>query len=195
MDVLTQADEETADGSFSLLRRTGWKIWRHDDVLRRLTPSLWRGIGDQKLFEMAAGLGRQVRSSDLNGGSMVGFAQSLAGGTGDDRVAPWKAAWSLATRTGETPSWALPRRSTASDGRRGQIGGAARVCADRRNGHQRLQQPNRLRSDWNEGTRIHDDSAVVARGIVETCEADFDEACDGAKPMRKRSNDFCRSVR
>ena len=71
-------------------------------MLRRLTLSLWRGIGDQKLFEMwLQDWDDKSDWSDLNGGSMVGFAQSLAkSDTGDDKVAPWKAAWPWPQRTG-----------------------------------------------------------------------------------------------
>ena len=62
------------------------KFGGHYDVLRRLTLSLWRGIGDQKLFEMwLQDWDDKSDWSDLNGGSMVGFAQSLVkSDTGDD---------------------------------------------------------------------------------------------------------------
>ena len=82
-------------------------------MLRRLTLSLWRGIGDEKLFEMwLQDWDDKSDWSDLNGGSMVGFAKSLAkSDTGDDKVAPWKAAWSLATENGwKVPPGVLPPR-------------------------------------------------------------------------------------
>ena len=108
------------------------KFGGHYDVLRRLTLSLWRGIGDQKLFEMwLQDWDDKSDWSDLNGGSMVGFAQSLAkSDTGDDKVAPWKAAWKLATENGwKPPGWALPprvRRLFDDGGRDQEIRGAAK---------------------------------------------------------------------
>ena len=50
--------------------------------------------------------------SDLNGGNMVSFAQSLAkSDTGDDKVKPWAAAWAIATENGwKAPKWAMPPR-------------------------------------------------------------------------------------
>ena len=75
--------------------------------------SLWRGIGDQKLFEMwLQDWDDKSDWSDLNGGNMVSFAQSLAkSDTGDDKVKPWAAAWAIATENGwKPPKWALPPR-------------------------------------------------------------------------------------
>ena len=89
------------------------KFGGHYDILRRLTLSLWRGIGDQKLFEMWLQDWDDISDwSDLNGGTMVSFAQSLAkSDTGDDKVKPWAAAWAIATENGwKAPKWAMPPR-------------------------------------------------------------------------------------
>ena len=115
--------------------------------------------------------------SDLNGGTMVSFAQSLAkSDTGDDKVKP------LGTRPGRLqrePAWKAPSgrcqpreldvASLTVDVTKKleELKKGLKQIDDMDTPTQRgLATQSLTRPDWNEGARIHDDSAVVARGIV-----------------------------
>ena len=89
------------------------------DKLKRLVLSLWRGIGDKEIFEQwLVGSPWDLKSdwdgtkynrpqNYVNGGCLVGFAESLLSSKSDEKVAKWGAAWSLAEKNGwELPKWA-----------------------------------------------------------------------------------------
>lgn len=89
------------------------------DKLKRLVLSLWRGIGDKEIFEQWLvgspwdlkcdwdGTKYNRPQNYVNGGCLVGFAESLLNSKSDEKVAKWGAAWSLAEKNGwELPKWA-----------------------------------------------------------------------------------------
>ena len=178
------------------------KFGGYYDVLRRLTLSLWRGIGDQKLFEMwLQDWDDKSDWSDLNGGSMVGFAQSLAkSDTGDDKVAPWKAAWKLATENGwKPPSFAAATREISADS----------MTVDVTKKLEELQKGLKLIDEMDTPTQrglatqsLRDQIGMKEREFMtilqllqeelsETCEGGFfDEVCDGAKPIEEAIERF-----
>ena len=94
----------------------------HWDIMRRLVLSLAKGIDDWKLFgqwlvdtdwDMKNDWdGSKGLSSPVNGGELESFAKSLMRSETDgDVVAPWGAAWKLASDNGwKPPTWALPPR-------------------------------------------------------------------------------------
>ena len=178
------------------------KFGGYYDVLRRLTLSLWRGIGDQKLFEMwLQDWDDKSDWSDLNGGSMVSFAQSLAkSDTGDDKVKPWAAAWAIATENGwKAPSWAMPPREID----------AASMTVDVTKKLEELQKGLKLIDEMDTPTQrglatqsLRDQIGMKEREFMtilqllqeelsETCEGGFfDEVCDGAKPIEEAIERF-----
>lgn len=83
------------------------------DILRRLTLSLWRGIGDENMFEMwLQDWDDKSDWSDVSGKTMTGFAKSLLkSDAGGDVVKPWATAWAIAVENGWVPpKWAMPPR-------------------------------------------------------------------------------------
>ena len=178
------------------------KFGGHYDILRRLTLSLWRGIGDQKLFEMWLQDWDDISDwSDLNGGTMVSFAQSLAkSDTGDDKVKPWAAAWAIATENGwKAPSWAMPPREINAD----------TLTVDVTKKLEELKKGLKLIDDMDTPTQrglatqsLRDQIGMKEREFMtilqllqeelsETCEGGFfDEVCDGAQPIEEAIERF-----
>ena len=178
------------------------KFGGHYDVLRRLTLSLWRGIGDKKLFEMwLQDWDDKSDWSDLNGGSMVSFAMSLAkSDTGDDKVKPWAAAWAIATENGwKAPKWAMPPREINAD----------TLTVDVTKLKDQLEKGLKLIDEMDKATdrgiatqRLRDQIGMKEREFMtilqllqeelsEVTESGFfDEICDGAKPIEEAIERF-----
>lgn len=171
------------------------KFGGHYDILRRLTLSLWRGIGDRNLFEMwLQDWDDKSDWSDLNGGNMVSFAQSLAkSDTGDDKVKPWAAAWAIATENGwKAPKWAMPPREIDASSLTVDV---SKTIDELKKGldlidemdtpTQRAIATQSLRGQL--GLKEREFTTILhlmQEELSDSCESGFfDEVCDGAKPI------------
>ena len=178
------------------------KFGGHYDILRRLTLSLWRGIGDQKLFEMwLQDWDDKSDWSDLNGGSMVSFAQSLArSDTGDDKVKPWAAAWSIAKENGWIPpKWAKAPREIDADSltvdvtkKVEELNKGLKLIDEMDTPTQRAIATQSLRDQI--GMKEREFMTILQlmqEELSGTCEGGFfDEVCNGAKPIEEAIERF-----